>query len=65
MIMRGMAMKDMMTNYYKCQPGDIAFMELVAYLPWTCKIFYGLLVDIRLIKRKYYLIFFGFVVTIA
>ena len=62
MIMRMLAIKDMMTNYYKCEPQDLAYMELLAYLPWTCKFFYGLIVDVRLTKRKYYLIFFGIIV---
>ena len=66
MIMRMLALKDMMANYYKVQPADMAVMDLIGHLPWTGKIFYGLIIDVRLVKkRKYYLIFFGVIITIT
>ena len=46
-----------------CDPGDMAIYTAIVSLPWSLKIFYGLITDnvkIFGLRRKPYLIFFGF-----
>ena len=49
--------------YMHCEPSDMAKYNSLIGLPWSFKVFYGLITDnvpIFGLKRKPYLIFFGF-----
>ena len=46
-----------------CDPGDMAIYTAIIALPWSLKLIYGLITDnvkIFGLRRKPYLIFFGF-----
>ena len=60
MIMRMLCLKDMFKRVYGLEPGQTQFNTTLAMLPFSLKMIFGLLVDIKLVaKRKYLLTAFG------
>lgn len=55
--------QDLFKAYMDCDPGDMAIYTAIVALPWSLKLIYGLITDnvkIFGLRRKPYLIFFGF-----
>lgn len=62
-ILVGLAAQDYYKSYLNCEPSEMTFYSSIMGLPWSLKILYGLITDnvpICGLKRKPYLIFFGF-----
>ena len=50
---------------YKIEPEQFAIIAAIAFLPWTMKFFWGLIVDLHFFKTKYYLIFFSLLLLVS
>jgi len=63
-VMVKLASQDLYKSYLHDDPGDMSVYNSLITLPWSLKIFYGLITDnvpLCGLKRKPYLIFFAFV----
>ena len=54
---------DLFKSYMDAEPGDVSVYKGLIFLPWSLKVVFGLITDsfpIFGLKRKPYLIFFGY-----
>ena len=62
--MRMLAIKDIFKRYYNVSPSDMQLVISFSMMAWALRFFMGIIIDAKLLaKRKYYLIFFGFLST--
>ena len=62
-ILVGLAAQDFYKSYMNCDPAEMAVYGSLQSLPWSLKVIYGLITDnvkICGLKRKPYIIFFGY-----
>lgn len=55
---------DLFKTYMDAEPGDVSVYKGLIFLPWSLKVIFGLVTDnfpIFGLKRKPYLVFFGYV----
>jgi len=54
----------MFINYYGVESGKMTLYSTFFFVPWLFKMFLGIFIDARLVrKRMYYLLFFGMLAT--
>jgi hypothetical protein len=61
-ILISLSTQDYFKSYLNLDPGEMAIYTSLIALPWSLKVFYGIITDnvkIFGLKRKPYLIFFG------
>lgn len=62
--MRMLAIKDIFKRFYNVSPSEMQLVISFSMMAWALRFFMGIIIDAKLLsKRKYYLIFFGFLST--
>lgn len=63
--MKETALKNMLKEYYDVEITKVVMIISFAHIPELIRPFLGIIIDAKLIqKRKYYLVFFAFTVTL-
>ena len=66
MIMRALAVKNMLKDYFKVEPSEAEVIRSFIMLGWSLKIFMGIIIDSKVLpKLNYYITFFGFIATVT